>query len=93
MHIMVIGELACGNLANRTRQLRDWKALPRIQDGSHEDVLTFIESSRLMGRGIGLIDAHLLFSVFNHQGSQLWTKDNSLRTLAEELGIAYYSSA
>ena len=91
MHIMVIGELACGNLANRARQLRDWRALPRIQDGSHEDVLTFIESSRLMGRGIGLVDAHLLFSVFNHQGSQLWTKDNSLRTLAEELGIAYHS--
>ena len=93
MHIMVVGELACGNLANRARQLRDWRSLPRIQDGSHEDVLTFIEFSRLMGRGIGLIDAHLLFSVSNHQGSRLWTKDNSLRTLAEELGIAYHPGA
>ncbi len=93
MHIMVIGELACGNLANRASQLMGWRALPRMRDGSHEDVLTFIESGRLMGRGIGWVDAHLLFSVSNHQGSQLWTKDNSLRTLAEELGIAYHSGA
>lgn len=93
MHIMVIGELACGNLANRARQLMDWRSLPRIRDGNHEAVLNFIESSRLMGRGIGLVDAHLLFSVYNHQGSLLWTRDNSLRTLAEELGIAYHPGA
>lgn len=89
MHVMILGELACGNLANRQRQLNDWRTLPRIPDASNEDVITFIESRQLMGRGIGLIDAHLLYSVVNYTGAQLWTRDRRLKTLAEELCVGY----
>ena len=89
MHIMIIGELACGNLANRQRQLSDWRELPNLREASNEDVLNFIEAHRLMGRGIGLVDAHLLYSVVNHDGAQLWTRDGRLKNLAEGLRVGY----
>ncbi len=93
MHTMIIGELACGNLANRQQQLNDWRRLPILRESSNEDVMNFIESHRLMGRGIGLVDAHLLHSVFNHVGALLWTRDGSLKKLAEELCVGYSESA
>ena len=92
MHIMVIGELACGALLDRERQLRDWQTLPKIRDGSHEDVLAFIDGQRLMGRGIGLVGAHLLYSVANLPGARLWTRDRPLNNVASELGVAYHAA-
>ena len=89
MHIMIIGELACGNLANRQRQLSDWRMLPKLREASNEDVLDFVEAHRLMGRGIGLVDAHLLYSVVDQDGTQLWTRDGRLKRLAEELSVCY----
>jgi hypothetical protein len=42
----------------------------------------------LCNRGIGLVDAHLIASIFLHPSTLLWTKDKRLRGIAEELGIA-----
>ena len=78
IHLMIIGELACGTLKNRTQRLSDWKALPGITEVSHASVLSAIESKNLMGRGIGFVDAHLLCAVLNHNGTLLWTRDRSL---------------
>ena len=38
-------------------------------------VMGWIESERLMGRGIGFIDAHLLYSTLHRSGTRLWTAD------------------
>jgi hypothetical protein len=51
-------------------------------------VLRFIEASRLSGRGLGFIDAHLLASAVLTRAS-LWTADKRLREAASELGVAY----
>lgn len=59
-HSFVIGELACGNLRNRTEVLRLLRGLPQTPVASDDEVLFFIERHELMGRGIGYIDAHLL---------------------------------
>lgn len=61
MHPMVIGELACGNLPNRTATLTRLKRLPLSPVASDDIVLSLIERHRPMGRGIGYgyIDAHL----------------------------------
>ena len=93
MHAMIIGELACGNLRDRKRQLRDWRALPKIIESSNEAVISFLEEKRLMGRGIGFVDAHLLCAAVKHGNVQLWTRDRSLKKLAEELSIAYAAGA
>ncbi len=89
MHPMVIGELAMGNLANRQRTLEDFAKLPEISVATHEEVLFFIEHHRLMGTGIGYIDAHLLTASVLHGATQLWTRDRRMMTVATEMGIGY----
>ena len=89
MHPMVIGELACGHMRNRKRALEHWHGLPMINEASHEQVISLIEAHNLMGRGVGFVDMHLLCSVLNRPGSQLWTRDKRLNPVANELNIAF----
>ena len=89
VHGLVIGELACGNLDNRGKRLSDWHALPRTAEPTNEQVLGYIEARRLMGRGIGFIDAHLLYTVEIDESLKLWTRDSRLRSIAQQHGTAY----
>jgi predicted nucleic acid-binding protein len=88
MHPLVLGELACGNLRNRTEVLALLKDLPRAAVATDEEVLFFIERHALMGRGIGYVDAHLLAAVTLGGGTRLWTRDKRLRTVADALALA-----
>jgi hypothetical protein len=87
-HPFIIGELACGNIKNRTEILSLLHALPAAVVAKHEEVLRFIESHHLMDRGLGLIDVHLLASALLTR-VPLWTADKRLRTASAELHIAY----
>jgi hypothetical protein len=87
-HVFVIGELACGNLKSRVRVIDLLQALPRLAMAMDDEVLYFIERHKLMGRGIGYVDAHLLAAA-SISGSLLWTRDKRLREIATELGVAY----
>jgi hypothetical protein len=87
-HPLVIGELACGNIANRDEILALLRELPRVRVAEHDEVLRFIEARRLSGRGLGFIDAHLLASSVLTK-APLWTADKRLREAASELGVAY----
>lgn len=89
IHSMIIGELTCGNLPNRTRQLAEWDNIPKIDALLDTEVRSHIESMRLMGRGIGFIDAHVLCACLFKNGTLLWSRDKRLRALATELGIAF----
>ena len=88
-HPMVIGELACGNLPERPTFLRNMDAMPRIEVGTHQQVRDLIESEQLMGRGIGLMDVHLLYSVLHGERALLWTRDERLNRIAKEFSVAY----
>jgi len=87
-HPLVIGELACGNIANRAEILSLLQELPQARVAEHDEVLRFIEARRLAGRGLGYIDAHLLASSVLTR-APLWTADKRLREAASELGVAY----
>lgn len=87
-HPFIIGELACGNIKNRTEILSSLHALPVAVVAKHEEVLHLIESRHLMGSGLGLIDAHLLASALLTT-VPLWTADRRLRAASTELNIAY----
>ena len=89
MHPMIVGQLACGAMSNRDRQLRLWRCLPVLTEQPHRRVLEVIESKQLMGRGIGFIDAHLLCAALDRKCASLWTRDKRLRLIAEEAGIAF----
>jgi len=87
-HPFVIGELALGNLRHREIVLNALSDLPRTGVATDVEVLHFINSHKLFGRGIGYIHAHLLAAVQLTAGAELWTKDKRLHDIAIELGLA-----
>ncbi len=89
MHSFVLGEIACGNLKNRKEIIALLHALPSAQKANDDEVLFFIERHKLNGRGIGLIDTHLLASCFIDK-HRLWTADKRLLAVAEEMDISFF---
>ena len=87
IHPFVIGELACGNLRKRDEILRLLNGLPQAKIASQEEVFHMIEHKRLMGLGIGFIDAHLLASAVLSDADALWTRDKRLQKVAGKLEI------
>jgi len=88
-HPFVIGELACGNIANRTEVLGLVHDLSPAPVATHEEAMAFIEARSLMGRGLGYIDVHLLASSALGADVLLWSRDRRLVAVADELGLAY----
>jgi len=93
MHPMVLGELACGNLQNRQELLHLWQRLESLQTVNHDEALYFIEQGKLMGKGIGYVDVHLLASVALVGSTKLWTRDKRLTHIAVTLNFAWKESA
>ena len=83
-HPLVIGELACGNLKHRKELLSLLHALPTNERVSDDEILFFIEQHRLFGRGLGLVDIHILASCVISQ-TALWTLDRRLQQAADDL--------
>jgi hypothetical protein len=92
-HPMVIGELALGNLSRRRAVLDNLSALPALAVSTHVEVMHLVEQHRFYGRGLSLIDAHLLASVLLSPQAKLWTRDKSLAAAAEQLGVAFNPSS
>jgi predicted nucleic acid-binding protein len=86
-HPFVVGELACGNLRQRDQILALLTSLPEVSVATHDEALAFVDSHRLMGSGIGWVDAHLLASALL-SNTKLWTLDKRLASVAREIGIA-----
>jgi predicted nucleic acid-binding protein len=87
-HPFIVGELACGNLANRYEILSLLQALPMAAYVEHEEVMHFIESYSLMGKGLGYVDVHLLASAMLTD-IPLWTFDKKLNDASSGLRISY----
>ncbi len=87
-HPFVIGELSCGNLANRSEILSLLYSLPMVDQAEHEEVLQFVENNDLMGRGLGYVDVHLLASAVLF-GVPIWTLDKKLRAASSTLGVCH----
>jgi len=83
-HVFVVGELACGNIAQRDKVLSALSALPHAPVCSHDEVLAFLESNRLMGQGLGWIDMHLLASA-RLARLPFWTLDKRLAAVTTTL--------
>jgi predicted nucleic acid-binding protein len=88
IHPFIISELALGSLRERSKTLAWLDRLPQVGMAHIREVRQMIEMRSLCNRGIGLIDAYLIASIFIHPSTLLWTKDKRLRGIAEELGIA-----
>lgn len=87
-HPFVVGELACGNIRNRSDILALLSNLPCAEAAGHEEVLQFIDIHRLMGKGLGYVDIHLLVSAVL-SGVSIWTLDKRLKETAARLNLAH----
>ncbi len=79
VHPFVIGELVLGGLSIRQEDL--FGRLPSAKVVSHDEVLGMVRRRRLMMRGIGWVDAHLLASALI-SSARLWSLDRDLAAVA-----------
>ena len=86
IHPFVIGELACGSLAERRKVLALLSALPGAPMAEHDEVMRFVETHGLFSKGLGWVDVHLLRSAQIMQLS-FWTLDKRLAAVGRELGL------
>ncbi|MES2359038.1 MAG: PIN domain-containing protein [Gemmatimonadota bacterium] len=87
IHPFIRGEIACGNLKNRAELLELLGHLPPATVATDAEALAFLQRHRLMGRGIGFVDAHLLASAAL-SAATLWTHERRLAAVATELKLA-----
>ena len=88
LHPWVIGELACGNLAQREQTIGLLQNLCVQKIAQDNEVLFLIAQHGLFGLGIGYVDAQLLASC-RLFGYTLLTRDKRLLAAAQNLGLAY----
>jgi len=88
IHPFIIGELACGSLNNRNEILTLLQALSPVTVAEHDEVMQFVEKHKLMGKGLGYIDVHLLAAAFLSE-TPIWTLDKKLAEAATELGVCF----
>lgn len=88
MHPYVIGELACGDIRNRRQILQMLASLQPAAVASDDEVLTMIESRKLMGRGLGWVDVHLLASAVLSD-CRIWSRDKQLLAAATTLNVRF----
>ena len=87
MHPHVLGELALGNLKDRSAVLSLLRNLPEAVVATDDEVHSMIEEQSLFGRGIGYIDAHLVAAVRLTPEARLWTRDKRLSAVAVNLQL------
>jgi predicted nucleic acid-binding protein len=91
IHPFIIGELACGHLRNRSEILSLLGSLPVTVVAQYEEVMTFIDRHRLMGKGLGYVDVHLLAAaVLSYV--PLWTEDKVLSSASRAIGMEFRPS-
>ena len=83
----IVGELACGNLNNRSEILILLQALPQATLAQHDEVLHFIDHYRLMGKGLRYVDMYLLAAALLTR-VPLWTLDKKLQEVAAAMQLA-----
>ena len=87
IHPFIIAELALGSVRDRGKTLALLDLLPQVRVAQLSEVRLTIETRRLHGLGIGLVDVHLIASVLISSPTLLWTRDKRLRQVAQGLGI------
>jgi len=89
IHPFVVGELASGRLTKRDEVLHLLATLPSSPVATDAEALELIERHRLMGKGIGYFDVHLLAAVMLADGARLWTRDRRLAEIAVRLRFPF----
>jgi len=86
MHPFIMGEILLGSISNRAKIEISFTEMPQALKASDKEVMFFIRSAKIFGRGIGWVDTHLLVSA-QLTGAKLMTRDKRLGRVAKELGL------
>ncbi|WP_371396320.1 type II toxin-antitoxin system VapC family toxin [Fretibacter rubidus] len=86
MHPFIMGEILLGSLSNHTVIETALSEMPQALKASDKEVMFYINSAKIHGRGIGWVDTHLLVSA-KLSGARLVTRDKRLADVARELGF------
>lgn len=86
IHPFIIGEMVLGGLSTREEAL--FGRLPSAHLVRHEEVLEMVRRRRLMRRGIGWVDAHLIASALT-SSAVLWAVDRDLSAVAADLSVDF----
>jgi predicted nucleic acid-binding protein len=86
VHPWVVGELACGILADRANTLYLLRLLPGVAVASEDEVLFFIDRHSIAGKGVGYLGIHLLAAAALGK-LKIWTRDKRLGEVAALLGL------
>ena len=87
MHDGVLGELALASMRERATVLTLLGSLHRAPRLGGDEFLHLVDTARLWGRGLGVVDAHLLGSALLGNLT-IWTRDRRLRAAADDLGVS-----
>ena len=90
-HPYVIEELALGSIRRRSEVLGLLTELHAFSVLSHTELLQLVQARALSGRGLSMVDAHLLGSALLTPGAQLWTRDKRLGSACRAAGVAFSS--
>jgi predicted nucleic acid-binding protein len=86
MHPFIISEILLGSISNRNTIQKMLGEMPQVTTARDREVLFFINTHKVYGRGIGWIDTHLLVSA-KLSGGRVGTRDKRLVAGAGELGV------
>lgn len=86
-HPFVRLELALGSIANREMVLADLALLPQVPMAQLDELFSLVELQKLYRRGIGVTDLHLVASALFYKSISIWTRDQRLGDIADELGL------
>lgn len=92
-HPLIITELALGTLKSRSQVLSLLDDLPKAPSVKNEEIRGLIEYRKLYGRGIGVVDLHLIASCLLAPGTSLWTGDRRLNAVAVDVGVPVEQAA
>ena len=88
MHPYILAELALGGLHDRDLTLASLEMLPELPVAQLTEVRHLIEVRKLYTYGVGFVDAHLIASLIIVQTpTEIWTKDEGLKRVAESFGF------
>lgn len=85
-HDFVIGEVFIGHIKNRFEILDLLHYLPKSVRATEEEVISFSLKQKLIGKGLGWIDMHLLASA-KLSGAGLLTNDKAMAAAAKKIGV------
>lgn len=90
-HPLIVEETALGSVKGRGAVLDLLANLYQFPVVGNHEILHLTQQRQLWGRGLSVVDVHLMAAVTLVPGSQLWTRDKRLRAACLETAVSLFT--